>query len=606
MFRKNKTAIKILSVITAGMLLTASTGLPVMAAAQSTQTPQAPPSGDKGGQGGPGGQGGQDGQTPPDMPQGGTMSGNGAPDGAPGGGTMSGNAAPGGQGGPGGGQSAVTSWAAANEITSDTNVNEGTYSSTGTDENAIHVTNSANAVFTNLTVTRNSSDSTGGDNSSFYGVGAAVLTTSGTTTVNSGSITTDAPGAAGLFSYDTGVTYAKNLNINTTQNTSGGIHVAGGGTMYAWDLNVNTNGESAAAIRSDRGGGTMRVNGGTYTSNGVGSPAVYCTADIAVNNATLTANGSEGLCLEGLNTARLFDSSLTSNMSDDSQNDTTWSAIIYQSMSGDSQVGKGTFDMIGGSFTSKNGGLLYTTNTESDILMSNVAVTMADDAEFFLRCTGNNNQRGWGTAGDNGADCNFTADSQEMNGDIIYDSISNLDFYMTNGSTLNGAIVDDESCAGNGGDGAAKVYIDKSSAWTVTGDSTVTDLYNAGTIKDADGKTVTVKGTDGTTYVDGDSEYTVTVTKYSEDADMSGALAVPAWSDYEVTEPTLFTTADITYAENGSAASEEATAAQTADAASDNKDSSAKSNVRLIAGIAVAAAAVVAGLIVALTRKRKE
>ena len=75
----------------------------------------------------------------------------------------------------------------------------------------------------------------------------------------------------------------------------------------------------------------MVVDGGTYTSNGVGSPAVYCTADIAVNNAELTANGSEAVCIEGLNSLRLYNSNLTGNMSDDDQNDTTWTVILYQS-----------------------------------------------------------------------------------------------------------------------------------------------------------------------------------------------------------------------------------------------------------------------------------
>lgn len=86
---------------------------------------------------------------------------------------------------------------------------------------------------------------------------------------------------------------------------------------------METNGESAAAIRSDRGGGTMVVEGGTYTSNRVGSPAVYCTANIAINNATLTANGSEAVCIEGLNSLHLFDCDLSGNMSDDDQNDCT-------------------------------------------------------------------------------------------------------------------------------------------------------------------------------------------------------------------------------------------------------------------------------------------
>ncbi len=56
--------------------------------------------------------------------------------------------------------------------------------------------------------------------------------------------------------------------ISTTQDTSGGIHAAGGGKVYAWNLDVTTAGGSSAAIRSDRGGGTMVVDGGTYTTSG--------------------------------------------------------------------------------------------------------------------------------------------------------------------------------------------------------------------------------------------------------------------------------------------------------------------------------------------------
>lgn len=87
---------------------------------------------------------------------------------------------------------------------------------------------------------------------------------------------------------------------------------------------------------------------------------------------------------------------------------------MYQSMSGDSEVGNSTFEMNGGSLTAKNGGMFYTTNTESTITFSNVKIIPSADNDFFLRCTGNKNQRGWGTTG----------------------------------STLTGAVKDDESCAG--------------------------------------------------------------------------------------------------------------------------------------------------------------
>ena len=443
----------------------------------------------------------------------------------------------GGQGGPGGQASGVDSYDTVNEYSSDETVSDTSLESTGTDENAALISNGAEVTFSNDAISRTSSDSQGGDNSSFYGVGAAVLATDGTAYVKDSTVTTDSKGGAGLFAYGDGTVYVADTDITTQQDTSGGIHAAGGGKLYAWDLNVETNCESSAAIRSDRGGGTMVVDGGTYTSNGVGSPAVYCTADIAVNNAELTANGSEAVCIEGLNSLRLYNSNLTGNMSDDDQNDTTWTVILYQSMSGDSEVGNSTFQMDGGTITSKNGGLFYTTNTECTITLKDVDITYNDDNEFFLQCTGNNNQRGWGQSGANGSDCNFTADSQDMKGNVIWDSISDLDFYMINGSTLEGAFVNDESNAGNGGDGYCNVVIDKDSTWTVTGDSTITSLSNAGTITDADGKTVSIVGTDGTTYVEGDSDYTITVGSYQDSADTSASTTVDDWSNYEVERP---------------------------------------------------------------------
>ena len=408
----------------------------------------------------------------------------------------------------------VDSYTAVNEYTEDTTVSGETLESTGTDENAALISSGASVTLDNDTITRTSDSSTGGDNSSFYGVGAAVLATDGTAYVKDGSVTTDAAGGAGLFAYGDGTVYASGTTVKTTQDTSGGVHVAGGGTLYGWDLDV-----------------------GNYVSNGVGSPAIYSTADIAVSNASLTANGSEAVCIEGLNSIYLYDCDLTGNMSDLDQNDNTWTVILYQSMSGDSEVGNSTFQMDGGSLTSENGGVFYTTNTESTITLSNVDINYNDDNEFFLQCTGNTNQRGWGQSGANGADCHFTGISQDMQGNVIWDSISDLDFYLTEGSSLTGAVVDDETYAGEGGDGYCNVYVSSDSTWTVTGDSTVSSLENEGTIVDSEGKTVTIQGTDGTVYVQGDSEYTITTGSYSDSVDLSGATSIQDQSAYTVEKP---------------------------------------------------------------------
>ncbi len=466
-----------------------------------------------------------------DLPEDGEDPSNGAPDQAPpddngSGGTDApdkpegdppdGEGGPGGNGGPGGGggQSAPEAYNAVNSYTENASVTGETIISTGTDENAVLVENGAQVSLTGVTVDRSSSDSTGGDSSSFYGVGAAILVTDGSLTVTDSTITSDAAGGAGVFAYGSGTASVSDTTITTAQDTSGGIHVAGGGTLYASNLTVDTSGESSAAIRSDRGGGIMTVEGGTYTSHGTGSPAVYCTADISVSDAVLTATGSEAVCIEGLNSLSLTDCEVTGSMADNEQNDCTWTVILYQSMSGDSEIGNSTYEMTGGSLTSTNGGLFYTTNTESTFYLSGVEITPASEQDFFLKCTGNSNARGWGISGENGADCTFTADGQEMTGDIVWDSISTLDFTMQNGSALTGAFIQDESNAGNGGDGYASLTIDEDSVWIVTGDSVLTSLSCQGSIIDENGQTVTIQDTSGKVLEKGDGSYTITVSEY--------------------------------------------------------------------------------------------
>ncbi|MEY8390000.1 hypothetical protein AALA98_01290 [Lachnospiraceae bacterium 45-W7] len=446
-------------------------------------------------------------------------------------------------GGPEGGaapSSQPESYEAVKVYREDVQAENETIHSKGTDENAVLVSSGANAELKKFTVSRDSRESTGGDRASFYGVGAAVLAEEGTAYISDSVIETDAAGGAGIFAYGKGTVYVRDTAVTTSQDTSGGIHAAGGGKLYAWDMEVETNGESAAAVRSDRGGGTIVVDGGNYVANGVGSPAVYSTADIAVHNASLTANGSEAVCIEGRNALRLYNCTLTGTMGEDARNDCVWNVILYQSMSGDAEEGNSTFEMQGGTLKANHGGMFYTTNTESTIVLSEVTLENAGDSAFFLKCTGNQNQRGWGTAGSNGADCLFTAVHQSMEGDIIWDSISQLDVYMTKNSALTGAVVQDESCAENGGEGHCNLYLGEGCTWTVTGDSSFSGLFTQGRIVDDKGKTVTIQGKDGTIYVEGESSYRITVEKYSDTADLSEAGTITDWTEYEVEKPAQF------------------------------------------------------------------
>ena len=375
-------------------------------------------------------------------------------------------------GGGFGGSGEVTNGTSANTITEDTEVDSETYTSTGDDENALRV-DGATVTLKDITIEKTAGSSSNTEDGDFYGLNAGLLVLNGATaTITGATVNTSVTNGNGVFSYGEGtVVNISDSTIRTTENNSGGIQTTGGGTMNAANLDVETQGNSAAAIRSDRGGGTVNVDGGSYLTNGTGSPAIYCTADISVSDATLTANASEGVVVEGKNSVALTDCDVTGNMSNTYNGDSGENIhciMIYQSMSGDADVGEATFSAEGGSITAKTGDMFYITNTDCEITLKDVAFTLANDV--FLRVEGNSSSRGWGTEGANGGDVTLTADSQEFTGNILVDEISSLALTMKNGTSYEGAINPD------GAGGTVDVTLDDNSTWTLTGDSYITSF----------------------------------------------------------------------------------------------------------------------------------
>lgn len=399
-----------------------------------------------------------------------------------------------------GGSGEVTQGTSANTIDTDSEISDETYTSTGDDENALRITG-AEVTLDGITVDKSAGASSNTEDGDFYGMNAALLATDGANvTITDSEANSSAQNGNGIFSYGEGTSVTvSDTVITTTADNSGGIQTTGGASMTASNLTVDTSGSSSAAIRSDRGGGTVNVDGGTYTSNGYNSPAVYSTADITVSNAELTANNSEALVIEGHNSITLNDCDVSGNMSDTegaSSDENVHNVMIYQSMSGDAEVGTSTFTMNGGSLLSHNGDIFYITNTHSVITLSGVEITNEDDESYLMRVTGNSASRGWGQAGANGAQAEVTADAQTLEGDIVVDTISTLDFSLTNGSDFTGTvnIIDNEQDGEAVSDNAV-VHISEDSTWTLTGDCTLTSLENEGTI-DFNGYTITLA--DGT------------------------------------------------------------------------------------------------------------
>lgn len=405
---------------------------------------------------------------------------------------------PGGQGGFGG-SGTVTQGTSANTIDADSSVYTETYESDGDDENALRV-DGAEVTLDDITVKKSGGSSSNTEDGDFYGQNAALLATNGATvSIRNARILSSAQNGNGVFSYGEGTTVnISDSVITTTADNSGGLQTTGGGTTNASDLTIETSGNSSAAIRSDRGGGTVNADGGSYTSNGLNSPAVYSTADITVKNAALTANNSEALVIEGQNSITLENCTVSGSMSENgtSADENPHNVMIYQSMSGDAEVGTSNFSMTGGSLTGKNGDLFYITNTHSTITLSGVTLNNEDNSANLMTIAGNSASHGWGTAGKNGAQVELTADNQTLTGAITVDSISTLDLTLQNGSDFTGTLnIVDNAEGGTAVENNAVVTIGAGCTWTLTSDCTLTSLTNNGTIN-FNGHTITLA--DGT------------------------------------------------------------------------------------------------------------
>jgi len=169
-------------------------------------------------------------------------------------------------------------------------------------------------------------------------------------------------------------------------------------------------------------------------------------------------------------------------------NENIHNVMLYQSMSGDAQVGNSSFIMTGGSLTSNSGDMFYVTNTTSSIQLSGVSLTPAANT-YLLQVSGNDSSRGWGTAGSNGGKCTFTASNQQLDGNIRVDNISTLDLTIKDGSTFTGSINADGTNAS-----AMKITLDSTSTWSLTGDSYVTEFNGSMSNVQLNGHTLYVNG----------------------------------------------------------------------------------------------------------------
>lgn len=440
-----------------------------------------------------------------------------------------------------------------------------TITSSTADENTALAENGCTLKITNGTLEK-SGDDTNGDNCNFYGINSILLSVGENSTayISDSALSSDSEGSNGIFATNQGTVYSEKNSITTTKGNSRGLDATYGGTIVANDMTIQTAGDHSASLATDRGGGNISVTNSTLHTSGSGSPLLYSTGAIEVSGVTGTAEGSQIAGMEGLNHILMYDSDLSSTITDKTASDPVANGvIIYQSTSGDADTSTGEsaqFQAVNSSLHSKieSGAMFYVTNTTANILLSNTTLDF-DSAKAKLLQIEGNDANNWGHAGSNGAQVTFTGRNETLTGDISVDSISSLDLYLLDGTTYTGQI---QSIANAGSQSASTsaedqnhptaesnqstmatadanqavssttsedapitVNIDADSTWVLTGDTTLFALNaeDGAKIVDESGKTVSIVA-DGSTVVKGDSNITITVTgTYSQNVSTSDA-----------------------------------------------------------------------------------
>lgn len=394
------------------------------------------------------------------------------------------------------------------------------FTATEADQNAALVQNGGTLTLENALLQK-SGDDTDGDRCNFYGVNS-ILTAVGegsSATVSNSSLTATSAGSNGIFATDGATVTVSDTSIDTTADNSRGLDATYGGVITADNVDITTAGDHCAGIATDRGGGTITAVDSTVSTQGSGSPILYSTGDIEVENLTGTASGSQIAGMEGLNTICIENSTLTSSITGKTASDPIANGIIiYQSASGDAEATTGST----ATFTAKNstlssaiqsGSMFYLTNTSANITLQNTELDFDSSQATLITACGNDSNN-WGQAGSNGATVKVKAINQTLEGDIVADTISSINLTLTKGSTWTGsAIIQDNDSATTTTESPISITVGKKSSWIVTGDCTVSNLTvkNGGTIKDSDGQTVTIVA-NGKTVVEGTGNVTITVT----------------------------------------------------------------------------------------------
>lgn len=387
---------------------------------------------------------------------------------------------------PGAEQTEEPDGAGAYTITADVNESKKTYYSELADENALRVENGATAGIDGARVEKREGDATSLENAYLRGLNAAVLVRAGADLSLIGAEVSSAPsGAGGAFACGGGIAIDGG-SFRTIADSSAGLLASFGGSVAAREAAVSTKGTHSPAILASPGG-SVSIEGGMAVTVGESSPVLESAGSIEAVNATLRANRSAAIAVDG-GSVTLTDCAVSGSFAGFSGTDAAiepYCVALYCSAGADGTTS--SFSMTGGALTAIDSDLFWATNTNADIYLENSSLSIAN-GRALLRACGNDCSFGWGEAGKNGAACSMIARNQTLNGDIIADELSSVSLTLKGESVFTGTINTANTAR------AASVKLEDGSLWVLTGNAYLTAFSGRIGSIETNGYTVFVKG----------------------------------------------------------------------------------------------------------------
>ena len=350
-----------------------------------------------------------------------------------------------------------------------------TVESSGVDESALYITNTNKVIVEDSIINKKSGDSSNIENSEFFGVNAAILVQGGNLEMIGGQIITSARGGNAIVATNDAQVIVKDTQIISNAHSSArGLHSTYGGSISGEGLTISTTGGSCATLATDRGEGVVSCKQCILSTKGRGSPIIYSTGHITIENTTGISEGAQNVVVEGKNTAEVRNNSeLKCNAVPNRQEVDQCGVMVYQSFSGDAGLGTGNFickdskiEIINTSSYFSTAPMFFVTNTKANIELEKCQFIYG--SKTFLSIKGTNE---WGKQGKNGGEVSLTLTNEDIEGNFNVDNISLLTLKLVN-SKIKGTI--------NGDKKARKLAIemDNKSQITLTGNSYYTEFKN--------------------------------------------------------------------------------------------------------------------------------